>query len=171
MWYSYCLKSDKKDNLFIASWLPLKIRGKLKHIDNLDKNLHMTILYAENFVNKKDHDKIIKSVKDICKNTKPIECQLSEVGIMGNGENTHVMNVTVHGGAEFYSNLVNAIEQATGNEMNLKFDFLPHVTINFSSDEKTINIDDLRKIKWTIDYITVQFGGHKSKKYKVILGG
>lgn len=176
MWYSSAFnqnaKIDGDGSIFVAAWLPDDIYKKLKHIDDVDKDLHMTFLYLEKgFEDKKTRIKALECIEDQCRKYQPMSCQLTEIGIMGNEENSLVMNVTVQKGADFYFHLVNSI-QACCNDyqpLDMKYDFLPHVTIRYENDENIINIKDLRKYKWVVDEISVQFGSDL-KKYKFKLG-
>ena len=174
MWYSQAYKKDEIEgdgSLFIATWLPKEAYVALDHINNLDDDLHMTIIYSDNSVNSPvERQKVLDAVEYVCSVTQPIKCQLTEIGIMGNEENSKVINITVDGGAKFYSDLVKKIENILDKGLKLDYDFLPHCTVNFKSKSKTINIDDLRKFKWKMEEITVQFGDDKSKKYKFKLG-
>ena len=174
MWYTYSYKEEEiggDGTLFISTWLPKNIYNHLDNINDLDDNLHMTIIYSKNKIkNSRDRKKVIDSVKEVCEKTNPIKCEFAEIGIMGNDEKSKVINITAHGGAKFYSDLVENIEKKLNKKLKLDYDFLPHVTTNIKDNNKTVNIDNLIKFKWDIKEITVQFGDEKSKKYRFKLG-
>lgn len=174
MFYSSCYNKKEIDGdgtLFIASILPKKIKESYKHIKNLDDDIHMTILYLEEGINtSEDREKVLEVVKKVCKEFQPIKCQLTEIGIMDNEENTMVANVTVMNGAEFYSKLLNSIQNKLNIKLKRKYDFLPHVSLKFKNkSKKTVNIKDLRNFKWTINNVDVSFG-EDCKAIKVKIG-
>jgi len=170
MFYSNCYNKKEIEGdgtLFIASILPKKVRGLYNHIKNLYDNIHMTILYLEEGINtSNDREKVLEAVRKVCKDFKHIKCRLTEIGIMDNGENTMVANVTVMNGAEFYSKLLNSIQNKFNTEFKRKYDFLPHVSLKYENKSKnTVNI---KNFKWTINNIIVSFGeDYKPIKIKI----
>jgi len=158
---------------FVAAWLPHAARKAFDHIEGLDENLHMTILYVPTDIDKaEDRQKILDALTSVCDKTAPIKCQLTAISIMGNEEKSLVANVNVIDGAELYTNIVNAIEEKLGREVERAYGFLPHVSVKVNGDGETADIKDLRKFRWTIDEITVQFGdGKRFKTYTFKLKG
>lgn len=162
--------AEEKGKAFICFYLPSEVKKTLKHLDNVDKQLHMTLVYIESGVNKKsDRENILKAVKSVCGQTEPIKCEFAEIGCMGNDTNSLVFNVNALGAAQFYANLIEAIE-VWWEDFNKKYDFLPHVTIQYEYDADSIELDDLKKTKWTCDEVTIEFDGG-IEVHKVKLGG
>ena len=160
-------KTGKKvnGNLFIAAWLPKEARNALKHVKDLDDDLHMTILYVpDGFESEITQRQVYDAVEEACNRTKPIKCQLTAISIMDNEEKTLVSNVNTVDGSQFYSDLVETIESKIGRKIKREYGFLPHVTLRYKGKRDTANIKDNRKFKWTVDKISVQFGGEDSDK-------
>jgi 2'-5' RNA ligase len=162
--------AEEKGKAFICFYLPPDVKKKLKHLDNVDKQLHMTVLYIESGADKKsDKEDILNAVESVCSQTDPIKYEFAEIGCMGNDENSLVFNVNAMGAAEFYSKLVEEIE-CSWKEFDRKYDFLPHVTIQYEYDADNIDLDDFKKAKWTCDEVTIEFDGGV-EVHKVKLGG
>lgn len=169
MWFTEKLNkfSAKKDTgAFIATWLPKNIYKKFKHIDGLNNDLHVSFLSITKGINTNTKKEQIKdAVSQVCARNKPMKSSFQEVGVMGNEKNTLVANVNIDDGAKFYSDLVETIEKMIGEKIQIDYDFLPHVTLKSESDGN-VNVNDLRKYKWTIDKIIVQFGGPDGEKHE-----
>ncbi len=156
---------------FLAFFLPNEAREAYDHIEDLNTDLHMTILYIPDGIDTPDDRKaVLESVREVCKRTKPIECQCTEIGIMGDEENTLVTNVNCLGGDEFYVDLLETIEKKLGREIDRKYGFLPHVSLRYENETPTAERKQLRKFKWTADALSVQFG-RKDRKRKYDLSG
>jgi len=171
MWYNFAMSKISASEIngdgtaFVAAWLPTAARKAFDHIKGLDENLHMTILYVPKGIDKtEDRQKIVDVLTSVCDKTSPIKCQLTAISIMGNEEKSLVANVNCVDGAELYTNIVDAIEKKLGCEIERTYGFLPHISIKVNGDGNTADIKDLRKFRWTIDEITVQFGD--SKRFK-----
>jgi 2'-5' RNA ligase len=118
-----------------------------------------------------DQEAILVAVKAIARAWGPISCELTEIGLMSNGSNAEVSNVTCHGGAAFYTDLVNAIEGEFG-KFERKYDFLPHVTLRMKNgSRKTVGVDDFVPFSWKANAVTVQFGGEGGPKHEIKLTG
>jgi hypothetical protein len=78
------------------------------------------------------------------------------MGVMNDGDNTMVVNVNVENGAEFYSNLVNVVEEEW-RDFDREYDFLPHVSLKYNNDRKIVNVNELKDFSWTIDKISITF--------------
>jgi 2'-5' RNA ligase len=158
--------------IFVATWLPAEARQKLRHIDGLADDLHMTVLYVtEGIDTPVKRRQVLDAIEEVCARTPPIKCALTEVGVMGNDVKTLVANVTVMGGSCFYADLIETIEKKVGHHLERDYDFLPHVTLLEKTAGGTADIKDLRKYRWTADEITVQFGGDGFKKFNYELTG
>ena len=154
--------TDADDTAFLAFWLPSKARKAFKHFEKLDRGLHMTII-AMREITPEDHQAILDATEAVCNLTAPIYCETSEIGIMANGKNTVVVNVTAMDGAKLYSELLNAIERRLGREVKRKRDFLPHISLCLESEACSIDVKDFRDFSWTADEVAVQFGTKKDK--------
>lgn len=171
MWYSYSKKMDGDGSLFIATWLPERIQQMFHHISGLDDDLHMTVLYIEEGIDSaEDRQMVLDITKKICERFPPLSCKLTEIGIMGNNDNSLVANVTVMDGARFYSELLGEIEAGLEKDLKRKYDFLPHVTFKIKNRNQTANIKDLKKPSWLAREITVQFSPEDDKKFFKLKG-
>lgn len=158
--------------IFVATWLPAEARQKLRHIDGLVDDLHMTVLYVtEGIDTPVKRRQVLDAIEEVCARTPPIKCGLTEVGVMGNDIKTLVANVTVMGGSCFYADLIETIEKKVGHHLDRDYDFLPHVTLLEKASGGTADIKDLRKYRWTADEVTVQFGGDGSRRFQYGLTG
>lgn len=166
MWYS---TASKNKEMFIAFPLPKELSKRLKHIDDLDDDLHMTLFYVED-IEAEDRDEVLKSVEITCAEQKPLSCKFVEIGMMGNGSNTLVANVEALGLTQFYVNLLSGLQAWLGRDIDRKYDLIPHVTLRYDNPESSVSMDDLRKVSWTADELMVQFG-RGNKRYLFPLKG
>ena len=156
MWYREAKRRmaniDGDGRVYVANWLPDGARQRLKHIDGLTDDLHMTILYAtEGIDTPVKRRQVLDAIEEVCARTPPIKCGLTEVGVMGNKVKTLVANATVMGGSCFYADLIETIERKVGHHLERDYDFLPHVTLKEQTEEGTADVKDLRKYRWTAD--------------------
>ncbi len=151
------IESKKEESAFLYFKVPVSLRKKFDHIDDLDTKLHMTILLIPDGIKlKHDRQCIIDSVKETCMKHPPIKCSFEEIGLMGNDTQSLVLNVNAIGAAQLYSDLIESIEKRW-QKFDRKYDFLPHVTLKIENDEDNISLDDLKKISWTSDKIYIDF--------------
>jgi len=177
MWYEMAKRDVNKDlsgdgRVFIAIWLPREARKALDHIEDLADDLHMTVVYiTEGIDSVPARRQVLDAVEEVCKRTRPIDCKLTEMGVMGNEEKTLVANVTVMDGSKFYTDLIDTIERKIGRKVERDYDFLPHVSVREKSGDGEADIKDLRKFGWTANQITVQFGDDTIKHRFSLTGG
>jgi len=153
-WYE---KFANKKGVFIAAWLPSSFYKRYKHMNDLNDNLHMTILYIEDFADQEgDRNQILKAIEKVTKDTAPVKCEIAELGIMNDSDNTMVVNVNVTDGAAFYANLVEAIEK-DWREFKREYDFLPHISLKYDNNRETVKCDELKDFSWTINKISATF--------------
>jgi len=161
MWYRSAKKDAAGDisgdgTVFIAIWLPIEARKMFDHIDDLLDDLHMTVVFITGGIDSiLKRRQVLDAVEEVCGRTPPIDCKLTELGIMGNEEKTLVANVTVMDGSKFYSDLIDTIQKKIGKDVERTYDFLPHVSLKEGGEPA--NIKDLRKFGWTAREVTVQF--------------
>lgn len=177
MWYRMAKKESAVDlsgdgRVFISVSLPRSARSSFDHIDDLAEDLHMTIVYMTDGIDSPtERRQVLDAVEEVCKRTSPLDCKLTEMGIMGNDDKTLVANVTVMDGSKFYADLIETIEKKIGRDVKRDYDFLPHISLRKKSDGGLANIKDLRKFRWKTNRISVQFGDENSKKHMFDLDG
>lgn len=169
MWYA---QASKNKDMFIAFLLPKGLSAKLKHIDDLDDDLHMTLFYVED-VDASERKDVLAAVESVCSKHEALKCKFVEIGMMGNGAmgvGSMVVNVEAKGLTKFYVDLLEEIEERLGRELGRKYDLIPHVTLRYENDDPAVKIEDLRKVSWTADELMVQFG-RGNKRYLFPLDG
>jgi 2'-5' RNA ligase len=154
MWYS---RAAKNRDMFIAFLLPKQISGRLNHIDDLDDDLHLTLIYVQD-VDPSERNTVLEAVESVCSKQEPLNCKFVEIGMMGNGSNTLVANVEAMGMSRFYVDLLDEIEERLGRELDRKYDLIPHCTLRYDNDEAEARMSDLRKVSWKANELMVQFG-------------
>ena len=170
-WYKELKAKSEKKCAFIAALMPKSFYKKYSHIEDLGDDLHMTILYIEDFEDQDgDRDKILKAVKRVASKYYPIKCKTTALGVMGNDSKTFVVNMNVENGAEFYSDLVKEVEKEW-HEFEREYDFLPHVSLNYQKGEKEFSSEEFKDFSWTIDKIAVSFNHDDSTREWVELKG
>lgn len=170
MWLKMAKSDASSNTAFICFWLPKSVESVMCHIDGLDKNLHMTLLYLESGVDtEKDRKMILESVEEVSSRFSPLKCKFEELGMMKNGDNSLVANINIEQGAELYTDLVDTISNKW-KHFDRKYNFLPHCTLKYENKDKTIDLSDLRKFEWKSDEISVQFSKN-GKKHKFKLNG
>lgn len=159
----------KGGTAFIAFWLPRNARPVMRHIDDLDDDLHMTVVFiTEGVETPADRVLILRAVQEVSEKYGPRKCKFTELGMMRNGDNTLVANINIDKGAEFYADLVRSIG-VHWKEFDRKYDFVPHCSIKYNNPEGVANMKDLRSYKWDADELVVQFKTNgKKHKFKLI---
>lgn len=144
--------------VFIGAPVPVKVRSKFKHIEKLVDDLHMTVLYIpEGPAAQKDQQAILDAIEDVTSQTPPLRCKLTGIGVLGPAdEKALAALVTVANGAKFHAELCEAIA-AGWESFERTYDFLPHVTLSYENVDQA-QASDLRKVTWTADHVTIQFG-------------
>lgn len=160
MWYR---TASPNKEMFIAFPLPKELSKKLKHIDDLDEDLHMTLFYVDD-VDASERKDVLAAVESVCSKYEALKCKFVEIGMMGNGSNTLVANVEAKGLTKLYVDLLDEIEERLGRELDRKYDLIPHCTLRYDNEEDSVSIKELRKVSWTADELMVQFG-RGNKRY------
>jgi 2'-5' RNA ligase len=81
-WY----KIANKKCVFVAAWMPPSFYEKYKHIQNLNENLHMTLLYIVDFEDEDgDREAILRAIKKITSNTSPVNYHLTKDQVASEG--------------------------------------------------------------------------------------
>ena len=158
MWLKFSKSKLSDGTAFVSFWLPQGARNVLRNFEDLDTDLHMTVLFIPNGVDsEEDQQSILNAIEETADKYSPLNCRLEEIGIMKNDDHTIVANVNVKHGAEFYVDILRSIE-SHWQKFERKFDWLPHVSLKLENDDRReVALNDIRKYKWNADEISVQF--------------
>jgi 2'-5' RNA ligase len=168
---SLTFKSAVPDQeIFISIPVPKSVRKKYKHVEGLEDDLHITLVFVPDAETSEARQRaIVKAVAGVCRDSVPFTCQFTGLGSFDNSGSTFAALVNIPMGAELVVALEQAVEKKYG-QWKKEFGYLPHVTLNKKGDGET-DIEDLRDFKWTCDEIRLCFSDPADHYWMLPLGG